>query len=480
MSDSRENIIVLPHVENNMNLKLKAIYFALLMLTASLAGCVSQGNYDAAVEEHDDERAENAALIEGLQDDLSMSELYASALKAQLDSLNATIQQSEADLLALQVQHASAEASLAAAEANATNHGQMVFLLENQLSVAYSAMDVLNSTMTDIQHYYNETMEEFTDQYNETMANLSAQISAMSQSTSNLSATLNSTYAVYNSALSEISSLQNQVSSLNSTLVAKNEELNNLELSNNFVYSLALDFDSKFGTDLSYAIDSQTFGLKHQTYLTMNACWFSFSSTCSDLWSQLEDDRPFETISQSNDQKESIRYLSRAMWNETTAAQPDNELSYFALRFMNEVDYGSGMNQGGSYAEDSAKCWKILYVSGADEDCESVFLTWDLAYETDSQIFENAEEGFLIGTTAYNTYDAYFCQSDVELTISELLYTNVTIHIHNFGITSTLIEPTSYTIGTVYGDNGGGIAYSFGSGSSLDIKNWNDPNGVCA
>ena len=108
-------------------------------------------------------------------------------------------------------------------------------------------------------------------------------------------------------------------------------------------------------------------------------------------------------------------------------------------------------------------------------------MAWYSAYETDSQTFLNAEEGFLIGTTAYNTYDAYFCQSDVELTISRLLYTDVTIHIYNFGTTNeTLIEPTSATNGVVYGDNGGGVAYSFGSGSSLEIKDWSDPNGVCA
>jgi hypothetical protein len=463
-----------------MDLKLKAIYFTLLMMTASLAGCVSQDNYDTAVEEHEDEKAEDAVLIEGLQDNLSMSEANANALQAQLESLNATIGQSEADLIALQSQHAVAEASLAAAEANATNLGQMVTLLEDQLAMAYSAMDVLNTTMTDMQQYHNETMEEFTEQYNSTMANLSAQISAMSQSMSNLSATLNSTYAAYNSALSEISSLQSQVSSLNSTLAAKNEYIEDLELANNFVSSLADDFDYRFWTDLGSAIDTQTFEVKHQIYLTIHACWF-LPSTCSDLWSLLEDDLPFN-MNPSNDEKESIRYLSREMWNATTAAQSDNDLNDFALRLINEVesDYDT-WNEGGYYTEDSTKCWRVTYVSGANEGCESVFLAWDSAYETDSQIFEEAEEGFLIGTHAYNTYDAYFCQSDVELTISRLLYTDVTIHIYNFGTTNeTIIEPNSNTIGAVYGDNGAGVAYSFGSTSSLDIKNWDDPNGVCA
>ena len=138
-----------------------------------------------------------------------------------MESLNATIEQSEEDLTAL-----AAEASLAAAEANATNLGQMVTLLEDQLAMAYSAMDVLNNTVADMQQYYNDTMEEFSEQYNSTMANLSAQISAMSQSMSNLSATLNSTNA-YNSALSEVSSLQNQVSSLNSRLWQRMSEYPN-------------------------------------------------------------------------------------------------------------------------------------------------------------------------------------------------------------------------------------------------------------
>ena len=464
-----------------MNLKLKAIYFAVLMMTASLAGCVSQDDYDAAVEEHEDEKAEDAALIEGLQDNLSMSEANANALQAQLDSLNATIEQSEADLIALQSQHAVAEASLAAAEANATNLGQMVTLLEDQLAMAYSAMDVLNTTMTDMQQYHNETMEEFTEQYNSTMANLSAQISAMSQSMSNLSATLNSTYAAYNSALSEISSLQSQVSSLNSTLAAKNEHIENLELVNIFISSLTYDFDYRFGTDLGSAIDTQTFEVKHQIYLMIDACWFGFPSICRDLWSQLEDDLPFN-MNQSNDNRESIRYLSREMWNATTAAQSDNDLNDFVSRLISEVESDMDTwNEGGSYTEDSTKCWRVTYVSGANEGCESVFLAWDLSYSTDSQIFDEAEEGFLIGTTAYNNYDAYFCQSDVELTISRLLYTEVTIHIYNFGTTNeTIIEPNSNTIGAVYGDNGAGVAYSFGSTSSLDIKNWDDPNGVCA
>ena len=44
-----------------MDLKLKAIYFAVLMMTASLAGCVSQDDYDTAIEEHEDEKAEDAA-----------------------------------------------------------------------------------------------------------------------------------------------------------------------------------------------------------------------------------------------------------------------------------------------------------------------------------------------------------------------------------------------------------------------------------
>jgi len=467
-----------------MDLKLKAIYFTLLMMTASLAGCVSQDNYDTAVEEHEDEKAEDALLIEGLQDNLSMSEANANALQAQLESLNATIGQSEADLIALQSQHAVAEASLAAAEANATNLGQMVTLLEDQLAMAYSAMDVLNTTMTDMQQYHNETMEEFTEQYNSTMANLSAQISAMSQSMSNLSATLNSTYAAYNSALSEISSLQNMTSSLNSMLAAKNEYIQELELANHFISSLGQEFDFRFGTDLQMAVNTQTFEVKHQIYLTINACWFFSSSTCSDLWlwSQVEGDLPYNMI-HSNDEKESIRYLSREMWNATTAAQSDTDLNDFALSlfYVVEEDMFLDWNEGDWYTEDPTKCWRVTYVSGANEGCESVFLAWDLAYSTDSQIFEEAEEGFLIGTSPYNTYDAYFCQSDVELTISGLSYTDVTIHIYNFGTTNeTLIEPTSNTFGAVYGDNGGGVAYSFGSGSSLDIKNWDDPNGVCA
>ena len=33
-----------------MDSKFKAIYFALLMVTVSLAGCVSQDDYDAAIE----------------------------------------------------------------------------------------------------------------------------------------------------------------------------------------------------------------------------------------------------------------------------------------------------------------------------------------------------------------------------------------------------------------------------------------------
>ena len=146
------------------------------------------------------------------------------------------------------------------------------------------------------------------------------------------------------------------------------------------------------------------------------------------------------------------------MWNATTAAQPDLDLNDFARSFVDEVKFDSNVYWGNEelYTEDSTKCWKTMYKAGF---CESVFLAWDLAYETDSQTFLNAEEGFLIGTTAYNTYDAYFCQSDVELTISRLLYTDVTIHIYNFGTTNeTLIEPNSATNGVVYGDNGGGVA----------------------
>ena len=453
------------------------------MVTASLAGCVSQDDYDAAIEEHEDEKAEDAALIESLQNDLTTSEVYANALKAQLESLNATIEQSEEDLTALQAQHSAAEASLAAAEANATNLGQMVTLLEDQLAMAYSAMDVLNNTMADMQQYYNDTMEEFSEQYNSTMANLSAQISAMSQSMSNLSATLNSTNAAYNSALSEVSSLQSQVSSLNSTLAAKNEELAYLEMSSKFVSAWIHEFDYKYGTDVSSATTTGSFGLKHQTYLTMHTCWFSYSTPCEDLWSHLEDDLPFD-MSQSSSGEESIRYLSRAMWNATTATQPDGDLNYFASGLIREAEdyssFTSWVNEE-PYTENSTKCWRTMYVSGANEDCESVFLAWDSAYETASQTFLNAEEGFLVGTSAYNTYDAYFCQSDVELTISDLLYTDVTIHIYNFGATNeTLIEPNSATNGVVYGDNGGGVAYDFGSGSSLEIKDWSDPNGVCA
>ena len=466
-----------------MDSKFKAIYFALLMVTVSLAGCVSQDDYDAAIEEHEEEKAEDAALIESLQNDLSTSEVYANALKAQLESLNATIEQSEEDLTALQAQNSAAEASLAAAEANATNLGQMVTLLEDQLAMAYSAMDVLNNTMADMQQYYNDTLEEFSEQYNSTMANLSAQISAMSQSMNNLSATLNSTNAAYNSALSEVSSLQNQVLSLNSALAAKNEELAYLEMSSKFLSSWIYEFDYKYGTDVNSATTTGSFGLKHQTYLTMHACWFSFSTTCEDLWSHLEDDLPFD-MSQTSLGEESIRYLSRAMWNATTATQPDGDLNDFALRLIQEAEDSftstNWLNEE-PYTEDPTKCWRTMYVGGANEDCESVFLAWDSSYETDSQTFLNAEEGFLLGTSAYNTYDAYFCQPDVELTIIRLLYTDVTIHIYNFGTTNeTLIEPNSATNGVVYGDNGGGVAYDFGSGSSLEIKDWDDLNGVCA
>ncbi len=453
------------------------------MVTASLAGCVSQDDYDAAIEEHEDEKAEDAALIESLQNDLSTSEAYANALKAQLESLNATIEQSEADLTALQAQHSAAEASLAAAEANATNLGQMVTLLEDQLAMAYSAMDMLNTTMVDMQQYYNDTMEEFSEQYNSTMANLSAQISAMSQSMSNLSATLNSTNAAYNSALSEVSSLQSQVSSLNSTLVAKNERISQLVFTSEFLSILAIDLDSRFGTDLEQAFSTDSFELKHQIYITMSVCFSDpymmpeEGQACQDSWNLHEDDLPFDNLTGAY--QESIRYLSRAMWNATTAAQPDLDLNDFARSLVNEA--GDHWGNEELYTEDSTKCWKTMYITGVSEDCESVFLAWYNSYRTDSQTFLNAEEGFLIGTTPYNTYDAYFCQSDVELTISRLLYTDVTIHIYNFGTTNeTLIEPNSATNGVVYGDDGGGVAYDFGSGSSLEIKDWSDPNGVCA
>ena len=92
-----------------------------------------------------------------------------------------------------------------------------------------------------------------------------------------------------------------------------------------------------------------------------------------------------------------------------------------------------------------------MYVSGVSEDCECVLALGFSLRDRFSNILECRGRLSLVGSTAYNTYDAYFCQSDVELTISDLIYTDVTIHIYNFGTNNeTLIEPNSATNGSVW------------------------------
>ena len=55
-----------------------------MMITVSLAGCVSQDDYDAAIEEHEEEKAEDAANILCSNTTLVRANKYANALKAQM------------------------------------------------------------------------------------------------------------------------------------------------------------------------------------------------------------------------------------------------------------------------------------------------------------------------------------------------------------------------------------------------------------
>ena len=134
-------------------------------------------------------------------------------------------------------------------------------------------------------------------------------------------------------------------------------------------------------------------------------------------------------------------------------------------------------NGYGNLRDDPTKCWTVRFIGGGDTDCESVYFSEQMAYESSTTVATNAKEGFFVSSTAYNDRILYLCQSDVNFHIDLYLSSDMIVYVKDLGGQNEVV--TSDSSGTIVGDYGADITYMVGSSSNLEILDWNDPNGDC-
>ncbi len=439
-------------VKNNLMLssfamcmnKLKPMMIILLMLTSALAGCAG--------------------------DDTSDLEQQIADLQQSNDEMNETINQQNQDNADLQSQLEERNSEIATLNSNVA---------------------MLQSSIADAETY-RDSLLVLLENSNTSNSELLANIAEFELSLSNLEESRNLLLDTLNESIEFTEETLALIDTMNDTIIALNDDLDQLTASLNLVQSV---HDLTYGVyisgqvwfsyqnDVTNAIrDAQYYGLTNLTIL-LDICfdlYYNGMYDCSDLWENTVIDSSLQT-GPTPDSKEMVFLLHHFM--EDFIKSPPNQgwttvyLENYASGFVsNAVTHGE-WNGYGNLRDDPTKCWTVRYIGGGNTDCESVYFSEGMSYESSTTVATYAKEGFFVSNTAYNDRILYLCQSDVNFHINLGLSSDMIVYVKDLGAQNEVV--TTDSSGTIVGDYGADITYVVNFNSNLEILDWNDPDGAC-
>jgi|GEM_PF-3005776 len=424
--------------------QLKPMIIVLLMLTSALAGCTGTDTTD----------------LEQQIADLQQSN----------DDMNETINQQNQDIAELQSQ---------------------VEERNTEIAILNSNLAMLQSSIADAETY-RDSLLVLLENSNISNSELLANIADFELSLSNLEESRNLLLDNLNESIEFTEETLALIDTMNNTIIALNQDMNQLTATLNLVQSVhdisygvyisGLTWES-YQNDIPNAIrDAQYYGLTNLTIL-LDVCFDMYSGNydCGDMWENTVIDSSLQT-GPTPDSKEMAFLLHHFM--EDFIKSPPNQgwttvysLEYYGKGFVSNAVSKGEWNGYGNLRDDPTKCWTVRFIGGGDTDCESVYFSEGMAYESSTTVATNAKEGFFVSNTAYNDRILYLCQSDVNFHIDLYLSSDMIVYVKDLGAQNEVV--TSDSSGTIVGDYGADITYMVGSSSNLEILDWNDPNGDC-
>ena len=423
--------------------QLKPMIIVLLMLTSALAGCAGTDTTDLEQQIEDLQQSN-----EEMSDTLYQRNQDNAELQSQLEERNTEIATLNSNVAMLQSSIEDAE----------TYRDSLLVLLENS--------NISNSELL-------------------------ANIAEFELSLSNLEESRNLLLDTLNESIEFTEETLTLIDTMNDTIIALNEDLVQLTATLNLVQSVhgisygvyisGLTWES-YQSDIPSAIrDAQYYGLTNLTIL-LDVCFDMYSGNydCIDLWENTVIDSSLQT-GPTPDSKEMAFLLHHFM--EDFIKSPPNQgwttvnPEYYGSGFVSNAVIQGEWNGYGNLRDDPTKCWTVRYIAGGNTDCESVYFSEGMSYESSTTVATNAKEGFFVSNTAYNDRILYLCQSDVSFHINLDYYSDMIVYVKDLGAQNEVV--TSDSSGTIVGDYGADITYMVDSGSNLEILDWNDPDGAC-
>ena len=112
-------------------------------------------------------------------------------------------------------------------------------------------------------------------------------------------------------------------------------------------------------------------------------------------------------------------------------------------------------------------------------DCKSVFLHNKDPYVENTVTLLNASTALIYQEGVYNTQDVFVCVAAAEIFMKYTYESKVNLYVRGLGESNELSETSAYTYGIVEGDSGSVIRYYNEYYGELNIRDWDDPNGIC-
>ena len=423
--------------------KLKPMIIVLLMLTSALAGCTGTDTTD----------------LEQQIDDLQQSN----------DEMNETINQQNEDNADLQSQLEERNTEIATLNSNVA---------------------MLQSSIADAETY-RDSLLVLLENSNTSNSELLANIADFELSLSNLEESRNLLLDNLNESIEFTEETLALIDTMNNTIIALNQDMNQLTATLNLVqsvhgisYGVYISSNSwkSYQNDITNAIrDAQYYGLTNLTIL-LDVCFEIYSGNydCVDMWENTVIDSSLQT-GPTPDSKEMAYFLHHFMVDFINS--PPNQgwttvyLDDYGKDFVSNAVSEGEWNGYGNLRDDPTKCWTVRFIGGGDTDCESVYFSEQMSYESSTTVATNAKEGFFVSSTAYNDRILYLCQSDVNFHINLALSSDMIVYVKDLGAQNEVV--TSDSSGTIIGDYGADITYMVNFNSNLEILDWNDPDGAC-
>ena len=186
--------------------KAKALLFSLLMIAASLAGCM--GGEDTT----------NDSTVSELENEVAMQDDKIAELELEVENLESQHQDAMAEITTIQFTLQTTQTSLNSAEANTTMHLADISLLESEKNIANSEILMLNELIINMSDQSNETIDDFI-----------TQIVELNQNLSSLSSLLNQSYLQLQENATLVSQLTAECQALQSALTQANNTIATLQ-----------------------------------------------------------------------------------------------------------------------------------------------------------------------------------------------------------------------------------------------------------